>query len=408
MGAKKRTGQPEMPSDNLPQKIDSEKSMVAVEMGRVSQEVQASIAIAKRFPRDYEEAHDKIMRQCERRALAEKALYAYPRGGTVITGPSIRLAEVMAQNWGNLDFGVRELEQHETESIMMSYCWDLETNVRQTKIFTVSHKRHTREGAYRLTDPRDIYEMIANQAARRLRACILGIIPGDIVDAAISACEETMRKATAKDPIDIRIVKMIDAFKELGIKSERLEGYLNHPIKDATEAELGALRKIYRTIKDDMVRIDEFFPPAKGAPRGVDAVLDKVKVKKQEETPAPIPEEKTDAKKEETGKVKDIFGEPIGGYDLIADCNAAFKLADASSEVFKNRSRIMQFKEIVQSISNDYDSSPQEVIRRTSGLNTIAEFFTDIELQNHQKMMNLLDDAIVKGREIIKSGKWEG
>ena len=154
-------------------------------VSRQAQEVQAAMVIAKKFPRDEVDSYNRIMRSCQRASLAEQSMYEYPRGGTKVTGPSIRLAEAMAQNWGNLDFGIIELEQKNGESQVMAYAWDLETNTRQTKIFSVPHVRGTKKGNVPLTDPRDIYEMVANQGARRLRACILGIIPGDVIDAAI-------------------------------------------------------------------------------------------------------------------------------------------------------------------------------------------------------------------------------
>ena len=160
-------------------------------VSRQTQEVQAAMVIAKRFPRNETQSYNRIMRACQRKKLAETAMYEYPRGGTKVTGPSIRLAEAMAQNWGNIDFGIVELEQKAGESQVMAYAWDLETNTRQTKIFSVPHIRSTKKGNIPLTDPRDIYELVANQGARRLRACILGVIPGDGVDAALEECNKT-------------------------------------------------------------------------------------------------------------------------------------------------------------------------------------------------------------------------
>ncbi|PWW19485.1 hypothetical protein DFO73_12055 [Cytobacillus oceanisediminis] len=64
----------------------------------------------------------------------------------------------------------------------MAYAWDLETNVRQEKVFTVKHSRKAKGSITKLDDPRDIYELVANNGARRLRSYILGIIPGDIVE----------------------------------------------------------------------------------------------------------------------------------------------------------------------------------------------------------------------------------
>ena len=78
---------------------------------RQAQEVQVAMLAAKKFPRDQVVAFNNILRACQRMKLAESSMYEYPRGGEKITGPSIRLAEAIAQNWGNIDFGFMELEQ---------------------------------------------------------------------------------------------------------------------------------------------------------------------------------------------------------------------------------------------------------------------------------------------------------
>lgn len=70
-------------------------------VAREAQEVQASVIMAKKFPRDQQAAFNRILQACARPSLAEEAEYAYPRGGETITGPTIRLLEVCAQNWGN-------------------------------------------------------------------------------------------------------------------------------------------------------------------------------------------------------------------------------------------------------------------------------------------------------------------
>lgn len=160
---------------------------------REVQEVQVAMVAAKRFPRDVYGAYNRIMQDCKRRTLAEKAMYEYPRGGQTVTGPSIHLARSIARSWGNLDSGFKVLDQTATESTVMAYCWDLETNYRETKVFTVKHVRETKKGAYPLTDSRDIYELIANQSARRERSCILSVIPQDIVDAAVGECSATLQ-----------------------------------------------------------------------------------------------------------------------------------------------------------------------------------------------------------------------
>ena len=116
-------------------------SQTEMMVNRQTQEVQGAIFMAKKFPRDEYEAIEKIRRSCQRATLAEQAIYSYPRGGQNVSGPSVRLAESLAQNWGNIDYGIIELEQKDGKSEMMAYAWDLETNTRVTKIFGVEHKR---------------------------------------------------------------------------------------------------------------------------------------------------------------------------------------------------------------------------------------------------------------------------
>lgn len=235
-------------------------------VSRQAQEVQAAMVVAKRFPRDEALAMDKILKACQRVSLAQAAVYEYPRGGETVTGPSIRLAEAMAQSWGNLDFGWIELEQRTGESQIMAFAWDLETNTRQSKVFTVPHIRQTKSGSYPLKDPRDIYEMVANQSARRVRACILGIIPGDVVDAALTQCDTTL-KASNKLPLEDRITKMCEAFQnDFQITVDALEKYIGRKADAFSETDVIRLGKVYRSLKDGVIGSDYFMDKLKSEP----------------------------------------------------------------------------------------------------------------------------------------------
>lgn len=239
------------------QQPERQQALVETESQRAIQEVQAALIIAKRFPRDERVAMDRILTACTRPGLAEKAVYQYAKGGTAIDGPSIRLAEAIAQNWGNMQFGIRELEQRDGESTVEAFAWDVETNTRQTKTFQVGHMRHTKRGSYRLEDPREIYESVANQGARRLRACILGIIPGDVIESAVKQCEVTM--ATHEQVTPDRIKAMIGAFSEFGVSKEQIEARIQRRMDAITPALMGSLRKIYNSLKDGMSDANEWF-----------------------------------------------------------------------------------------------------------------------------------------------------
>lgn len=227
------------------------EALVAVEQSRAIAETQAAMVIAKRFPRDPIASMDRILNACARPTLAEQALYTYARGGTEITGPSIRMAEALAQAWGNLQFGIRELEQRPGESTVEAFAWDIETNTRQVKVFQVKHERHTKsKGAYALTDPRDIYELTANQGARRLRACILGVIPGDVIEAATKQCEITL--ATKAEVTPERLANLVEKFAEYGVTREQIEKRIQRRLDAMTPAQMVDLGKKYNSLKDGM------------------------------------------------------------------------------------------------------------------------------------------------------------
>lgn len=234
-------------------------SLVAIEQSRAVQEVQASLMIAKNIPRDQFEGERRILEACKRKSLAESAIYAYPRGGQTVSGPSIRLAEVLAQNWGNLSYGVRELEREDDRSIMQAYCWDLETNTKREMTFQVGHFRDTRkDGKKKLTDERDIYEMVSNQGARRVRSCILGIIPPDIVESAVEQINKTLSGGT-DEPIKDRARKMLRVFEKFSVSKEMLENKIGHSLEEISEEELTELRAIYNSMKDGMTKRDDWF-----------------------------------------------------------------------------------------------------------------------------------------------------
>ncbi len=228
-------------------------------VSRQAQEVQAAMVIAKKFPRNEVDSYNRIMRSCQRKSLAEQSMYEYPKGGTKVTGPSIRLAEAMAQNWGNIDFGIIELEQKNGESQVMAYAWELETNTRQTKIFSVPHVRETKKGNVELTDPREIYEMVANQGARWLRACILGIIPGDVQDAALEQCRETLAKGE-KEPLIDRVRKMAKAFEDAySITLPMIEKYLGCNSEAFSENDFIRLKNVYKSLREGMAKREDYF-----------------------------------------------------------------------------------------------------------------------------------------------------
>lgn len=245
--------------EGLNEIVEARSTTTEMMMSRQAQEVQGQIVMAKKFPRNEVVSSNRIVTACKRKKLAEKAEYEYPRGGQKVTGPSIRLAEALAQNWGNIDFGYIELERRTNETQVMAYAWDLETNSRQTKVFTVPHVRETKAGNIPLTNPRDIYELVANQAARRVRSCILGIIPGDIVEEAIEQCHRTLIEGEKK-PLGDLVKDMARIFQdEFSVPLESIEKYIGCKSSAFSMNDLIRLKKVYTSLKDGMSKREEVF-----------------------------------------------------------------------------------------------------------------------------------------------------
>ena len=268
------------PQNNLTTKSDVGAALAT----RQAQEVQAAVVMAKRFPRDWVEVERKLIQSCKRPKLAEIAIYEYPRGGTKVTGPSIRLAEAAAQAMGNIDFGWTEIQRLEDESICMAYAWDIENNIRRTTTFSVPHYRDTRQGKKKLTDDRDIYEMCANQASRRMRGCILQVVPGDLVDLALSECEKTLQANLGT--VQEQAAKWGKLFeKEYAVKPESIVKYLGSRPETWTQNDIFRLRKLYNALRDNMTTVEEAFPEmaAKPLTKEQKAELMKMAKGKQEE-----------------------------------------------------------------------------------------------------------------------------
>jgi len=249
------------PQNNLTTKSDVGAALAT----RQAQEVQAMVVMAKRFPRDWVEVERKLIQSCKRPKLAEIAIYEYPRGGTKVTGPSIRLAEAAAQAMGNIDFGWTEIQRLEDESICTAYAWDIENNIRRTTTFSVPHYRDTKQGKKRLLDDRDIYEMCANQASRRMRGCILQVVPGDLVDLALSECEKTLQANLGT--VQEQAAKWGKLFqKEYNVQPESIMKYLGSRPETWTQNDIFRLRKLYNALQDNMTTVEEAFPEMAAKP----------------------------------------------------------------------------------------------------------------------------------------------
>jgi shikimate kinase len=239
-------------------------NLISVEQTRSMAEVQAAMIVARANPRNEYKAYEKILAACSRLSLAERAIYAYKRGSSLITGPSIRLMETIARIWGNITYGLRELTRTQGESTIEAFAWDLESNVRVVRHFQIRHLRDKTDGVMELKSERDIYELIANQGQRRVRSCLQELIPSDIIEAAEAKGNKTMTQGGGV-PIEDRVRNMVSAFSGLGVTSEMVSNYLGHSLEVTIPTELVKMTQIYNSIKGGLAQREDFFSITPGA-----------------------------------------------------------------------------------------------------------------------------------------------
>ncbi|MGN1048394.1 MAG: hypothetical protein ACI4QZ_07275 [Eubacteriales bacterium] len=247
--------------DNLIQRKNNAGISQTTEEVKEIAEIQAKMLLARNFPRDVDFCLDMIKHECHNRSLAESAIYEFPRGDSVVRGASIRLVECVARHWGNIISGVKELGTVGNRATVKAYCWDLESNFFDEKIFEVEYVRSTRKGSYEITDARDRYEMMANMGARRKRACMQAVIPQFVIDEAMEECKETLEKDISAQNLEETKEKMISKFVAIAdwITPEHLSAVCGKDFEHISAKDIVKLRNLYNAIKDGFVKPEKVF-----------------------------------------------------------------------------------------------------------------------------------------------------
>jgi len=236
----------------------------SIEQARAIAEVLAAIEAANRNPRSEEKAAAAMAKACASRALAEKAFYAVARGEGTASGESIHLARELARCWSHLNYGTKELSRDDARGVseIQAYAFDLETLVRVESTFILPHRKSLKGGNFKqLTDLGQIYENNANAGARRVRECIMNVLPYGFVAEAARLCQQTLTRMDSGE-LTTRIDKVIADFGRGNIDRGMLETKIGHPVALWTAEELVELEVLFASLKRKEISRDEAFPTA--------------------------------------------------------------------------------------------------------------------------------------------------
>jgi hypothetical protein len=232
-----------------------------VEQTRAAAEVAAAVRVAQDCPRNIQVAVAEMRESCKQQGLADRAFYEYRRGGARVTGPTVHLARELARCWGNIQYGLVELRRDDAygQSEMQAFAWDVQTNSRNSSTFVVPHKRDTKDGPVFLTDARDIYEVNSNNGARRVRECILAILPPWFVEEAKDLCYATLKNGGGI-PLAKRIANAIEKFADIGITLDQLEVRTGRSSNVWTAHDAAQLGITYNGLQRGEIRKEDEFP----------------------------------------------------------------------------------------------------------------------------------------------------
>ena len=220
--------------------------------------IDVQISTAKAYPRNIKRAIDNsIAIVTMDKETAFTCTYAVPRDGKAITGPSVHLAKILAQNWGNLRVEAKVVGIDIKHITSQAVCWDLENNLG----IKVEVKRSimTRKG--RMSD--DMITVTGNAAnSIALRNAVLSVIPKAIVD---KVYNEAKHKITGdvsdKTKLLARRKQVVDGLKDTYslTEAEILGAVGKAAIDHLTSDDLVVLIGIGTAIKDGDTDVDTAF-----------------------------------------------------------------------------------------------------------------------------------------------------
>jgi len=222
-------------------------------------EYDVQISTAKRYPRDLTRVRNNSIAICTlNRETAESCRYALPRAGKTISGPSVHLARIEAQQYGNLRVESRVKMVSEKELICEAVAFDLESNYA---VKVEVRRRITDKSGQRYND--DLITMTGNAGnAIAYRNAVFSVIPKSITDACYKAAQEVITGDVSDENKLIKrrndiIQKMKDAYN---VTEEQILKAINLRSVNQIKAEqLADLIAIGQAIKDGDTTIEQVF-----------------------------------------------------------------------------------------------------------------------------------------------------
>lgn len=243
-------------SESLPAELtEAVDASLAVGLSRA--EIDTQIATARRYPRQISRVAQSILSLATLdEETAEESMYALPRGGKPIQGPSIRFAEIVKTSYGNCRAAARVVHVDRVEKVVIAegVFHDLETNTA-----TRAEVRRRICDKYGKLYKDDMIIVTGNAACSiALRNAILGGVPKALWRKAYDAVQHTIA-GDVKTLAETRD-KAIKALANFGVTPEQIFAALGVAgIEDITIQHVPTLRGMFATLKNGEATVEEMF-----------------------------------------------------------------------------------------------------------------------------------------------------
>jgi hypothetical protein len=228
---------------------------------------------------------------------AEECIYALPRGGKPIRGPSARFAEALLVSWGNCSVEARVTHVDRTEKVIFAEATyrDLETNVIRTASV---RRRISGKGGQIFND--DMIAMTGSAACSiASRNATLAGVPKPVWRLSYELVEATI--AGTAETLSARREKAVAAFAMFGVKPEQVFESLGvKGIEDIQLDHILTMRGMYSAIKNEESSVEEIFGRKGGGISASDEVKDPLAEEAEVDTATETV--KTDAEPKKRGR----------------------------------------------------------------------------------------------------------
>lgn len=240
-------------------------------------ELDVQITTAKAYPRNPQRAMDLAHQLATMdEATAQSCFYCLPRkdkdgNKKEIRGASIRLAEIVANAWGNIHAATRIIENDGRHITAEGIAWDLESNVKMAMQNKVSIRFGEKDGKGGYTANADMQTLLSNAAsARALRNAIFKVVPKALVDRIL---EKAMTFAVGdQKTIGNKVNELFDKLTKMGIEKQTILDYYGYQtLNQFTLDDVKSLIGVGVAIKEGHIKIDEVFKYEKTENDGISA-----------------------------------------------------------------------------------------------------------------------------------------